>query len=363
MYLTFFIVINNLALLTFFFFKLQPKKRRNVVFKVQRYHSVYEYPKEVIELSPSYSEPHLWDTSFEKFIEAQNAEPPTPQSHQADEHLFNEGIDGFMVSSSTRPFIHSSSQFHQSQCNTWPGDQNDFSWSQIQDLENQTESSSDSKMFQGSNYIEWPSHLISSTNNGNASLESGDRSDSGVGESVEFNNPESLSLGELRHAKATLKLPLGSISVAPLSVTLMDIETEDECTNSPNSQTNAFEEISESKPIHDIDEKEAILLDSDTILPTPSCTGSMDSLSSSNSSMSGSDQRSSKGHETNTIRRNNTNLTDATTLMLINESDLKRGNSDIIDLTNSKMMRHLSARLSDSTDEDSGIENLTRVSK
>lgn len=44
---------------------------------------------------------------------------------------FNSGsdtIDGFTISSSSRPFH--GSQFH-AQCNTWPTD-SDFSWSQVQ---------------------------------------------------------------------------------------------------------------------------------------------------------------------------------------------------------------------------------------
>lgn len=40
----------------------------------------------------------------------------------------NDTIDGFTISSSSRPFH--GSQFH-AQCNTWPTD-SDFSWSQVQ---------------------------------------------------------------------------------------------------------------------------------------------------------------------------------------------------------------------------------------
>lgn len=114
---------------------LQPKKRRNVAFKVQKYHSVYEYPKEVVEISPAISEPQLWQQTLEKFIEAQQREPPTPMTPPSkdlgeDDDLISQDIDGFMISSSSRPF-QMGSQFMA--CNTWPGD-GDFSWSQYQVL-------------------------------------------------------------------------------------------------------------------------------------------------------------------------------------------------------------------------------------
>lgn len=113
----------------------QPKKRRNVAFKVQKYHSVYEYPKETIELSPAISEPQLWLQTLDKFIEAQQKEPLTPNTPSSRSlivanDLISQDIDGFMISCSTRPF-QTGSQFH-APCNTWPGDQGDFSWSKYQ---------------------------------------------------------------------------------------------------------------------------------------------------------------------------------------------------------------------------------------
>lgn len=106
-----------------------------MAFKVQKYHSVYEYPKETMELSPAISEPKLLSQTLEKFIEAQQQEPPTPitpstGSFVKNDDLISQDIDGFMISSSARPF-HTGYQF-QAQCNTWPGDQGDFSWSQYQ---------------------------------------------------------------------------------------------------------------------------------------------------------------------------------------------------------------------------------------
>lgn len=293
-------------------------------------------------------------------MEAQRREPPTPQ--QPDDDLDMEITEGscstgFSVSSSTRPFH--CNQFNHAQCNTWPGDQNDFSWSQIEDLELQNEACSDSKMFQGSSFIEWPKHLTEDSNI-IASLDSSDRPDSGVGESVEFSNAESLSLGAMRHAKDMLKLPLCTISITPSTdMTTVDEDETNEIDLENHEETSDelnYVKITNGTGATDIedDEKEATILDSDTILPTPSCTGSMDSLSSSNSSMSASENRSSNGREViSTIRRVDKNTKNEG--MLSNETKQRQ--------LDGKLGRHLSARLSDSTDEDSGIENLTRVSK
>lgn len=96
---------------------LQNKKRRSVAFKKQRYHSVYEYPREIVPLSPAYSEPQMWERDINNLID-------TPDELNSG----SDTIDGFTVSSSSRPFH--GSQFH-AQCNTWPTD-SDFSWSQVQ---------------------------------------------------------------------------------------------------------------------------------------------------------------------------------------------------------------------------------------
>lgn len=110
---------------------MQIKKRRSVAFKVQRYHSVYEYPCEVIELSPAYSEPQLWSN-------LDDSNSTLDYFNYAHQHLaqiadFTQEIDGFTVSSSNRPF-HSGAQFLSPQChnNTWPNDATDFSWSQVE---------------------------------------------------------------------------------------------------------------------------------------------------------------------------------------------------------------------------------------
>lgn len=107
---------------------LQQKKPRRVAFKIQRYHSVYEYPCEVVQLSPAYSEPQLWSNYMDDC--SGNIDYFT-YAHQLTDAASNfpQQIDGFNISSSSRPFhSNNQAQLH----NTWPNDSTDFSWSQIQ---------------------------------------------------------------------------------------------------------------------------------------------------------------------------------------------------------------------------------------
>lgn len=94
-----------------------------MVFKKQNYHSVYEYPKETITLSPALSEPQML-RNFSSYLmfDGTNGDEENPSE-------FN-SLDGFSISSSARPF-HSSQFNAYAQCHTWPND-SDFSWSQIQ---------------------------------------------------------------------------------------------------------------------------------------------------------------------------------------------------------------------------------------
>lgn len=72
-------------------------------------------------MSPAYSEPQMW----------RNFLPNSPFSSMIDSDESNvdfDDLEGFNISSSTRPFH--GSQFN-AQCHTWPTD-SDFSWSQIQ---------------------------------------------------------------------------------------------------------------------------------------------------------------------------------------------------------------------------------------
>lgn len=113
---------------TFYCSQPIPKKPRRVAFKIQRYHSVYEYPCEVVELSPALSEPQLWSNYMDDASGNIDYFSYTQQLSDVAGN-FPQQIDGFSVSSSSRPF-HSTNtaQLH----NTWPNDSTDFSWSQIQ---------------------------------------------------------------------------------------------------------------------------------------------------------------------------------------------------------------------------------------
>lgn len=112
-----------------------------MVFKKQNYHSVYEYPKEMVALSPAYSEPqmHAWERSFDGHMRLLNQKHDAAVIGDADDDD-DDNMDMFMVSSSARPFHGSGrggsmkiggSQFN-AQCHTWPTSDTEFSWSQIQ---------------------------------------------------------------------------------------------------------------------------------------------------------------------------------------------------------------------------------------
>lgn len=135
---------------------------------------------------------------------------------------------------------------------------------------------------------------------------------------------ESISLGELRHTKAKLRLPLNIVTVT-----------------SANDET----------VINPVENK----ISSDNyILPTPSCSGSMDSLSSS----SGSERPISFS----TFGKIDPIIEDT---KRVNENDIKQALVLIEDssLESSTTNHDRSKRQSDSTDEDSGIENIMRFTK
>lgn len=98
----------------------QIKQRRRVAFKIQRYHSVYEYPSEVVQLSPAYSEPQLW-SNYDYSGNIDFFTYTNPLAELADT------LGGFSISSSSRPFANTHN-IH----NTWPNETTDFSWSQYQ---------------------------------------------------------------------------------------------------------------------------------------------------------------------------------------------------------------------------------------
>ncbi|XP_059607479.1 uncharacterized protein LOC132255444 isoform X2 [Phlebotomus argentipes] len=299
------------------------KNQRNVIFKVQMYHSVYEYPREVVPLSPAYSEPKVWNHHREDF-----------QSTKFNAEAID--LDGFMVSSSTRPFHNS--QF-QAQCNTWPSD-SDFSWSQLQDGEDE-----DVKY---SNYssmpVDWPKSL-SDLSRQEENLRGCDHAtelkDSDV---ISSELRESTSLGDLCHQKSLLRLPLSTVNMSSVGEEEEKVEKHAESVEPKVEEADNF------------------------ILPTPSCTGSMDSLSSS----SGSDRAVSF----NTFGKTNQSESFEDSLTSSRDGSGDGCNPSEVEITIDredlvneverriqKLNHERSTRISDSTDEDSGIESVSRVIK
>uniref|UniRef100_A0A6B2ELK5 Putative subtilisin-like serine protease n=1 Tax=Phlebotomus kandelakii TaxID=1109342 RepID=A0A6B2ELK5_9DIPT len=291
------------------------KNRRNVIFKVQMYHSVYEYPREVVPLSPAYSEPKVWNHHRDNL-----------QTSKFNAEAID--LDGFMVSSSTRPFHNS--QF-QAQCNTWPSD-SDFSWSQLQDAEDE-----DVKYTNYSSMpLDWPKSL-SDLSRQEESLRGSDHvTELQDSEAVSAEQCESTSLGDLCHQKPLLRLPLTTVNVST-------IEEEEKNVEAKVEEGDNF------------------------ILPTPSCTGSMDSLSSS----SGSDQPSfttfGKTNQSESFEDSLTSSRDGSgdggnapeAEMAIDREDL----INEVERRSQKVNHERSTRISDSTDEDSGIESVSRIIK
>ncbi|GAB0087992.1 hypothetical protein DMENIID0001_023660 [Sergentomyia squamirostris] len=306
------------------------KNRRNVIFKVQMYHSVYEYPREIVPLSPAYSEPKVWNH----------------HRNNLDSSKFNAeaiDLDGFMVSSSTRPFHNS--QF-QAQCNTWPSD-SDFSWSQLQDGEEEEVKYSDFSSIP----VEWPKNLSDLSRQEEAL-----RGGSGVNGLEESENittelRESTSLGDLCHQKPLLRLPLTTVSVSTM-------KENDDGKEERREDEKSVEIVEETK------------IESDNfILPTPSCTGSMDSLSSS----SGSDRPMSittfgkntqSGSFEDSLASSREGSGDGSHQNESEEAVIDRENlMNEVERRCQKIYHERSTRISDSTDEDSGIESVSRIIK
>ncbi|XP_031622155.1 putative uncharacterized protein DDB_G0282133 isoform X2 [Contarinia nasturtii] len=322
------------------------KNRRSVVFKKQNYQSVYEYPKESASFSPTMSEPSGWATylsSSSPFSSSMNGTYENKSDDQTNDGKIDfNALDGFAVSSSSRPFHLTSTE-----CHTWPTD-SEFSWSQMQ--------SDKEHANMNVNYPadSWPTNVdrnngTNDTNDESRELKSPSsmhRPDSGVGESGDLS--ESFSLGDLCHTKSSLRLPLNVY-------TINSVANEKELIQ---STTPADDQNESSKSISQNDYSENVVASEsmDSIVPT-SCTGSMDSINSFD------------GGKSSLIHLNNSTNTDG--LLLINTTETKNvshetpiHNDDININTNKKCDYKTTAnRQSDSTDEDSGIENIVRVAK
>ncbi|XP_070493113.1 uro-adherence factor A-like isoform X2 [Chironomus tepperi] len=229
----------------------QLKTKRRVVFKIQRYHSVYEYPSEVIQLSPAYSEPQLWSN----YLDDRNASVDY-FTYSNQFHDISNTIDGgFNISSTSRPFHVNNLLLH----NTWPNENDhNFSWSQFQDESNETRNFNEIPL-----KIEWPIRKTIGF----------DEDDSGLCE-----NSESPSIAELNYSKDSLRLPVELISSSCSEVSdFMSTDTREEANDVKNN------DCLEPNNFADDDGFTNILQNK---IPTPS--GSMDSLSSNSHSSSNS---------------------------------------------------------------------------
>uniref|UniRef100_A0A1B0CUQ2 Uncharacterized protein n=1 Tax=Lutzomyia longipalpis TaxID=7200 RepID=A0A1B0CUQ2_LUTLO len=274
------------------------KNRRNVIFKVQMYHSVYEYPREVVPLSPAYSEPKVWNHHRDNL-----------QSSKFNAEAID--LDGFM-----------------------DGEDEDVKYTNYSSMP-----------------IDWPKSL-SDLSRQEENLRGSDHvyghEDDGEGVAT-AELCESTSLGDLCHQKPLLRLPLTTVNVSTVG------EGEDDVEEVVEKQKNA--EILEEKTDGD-----------NFILPTPSCTGSMDSLSSSSGSdrpMSfttfGKTMHSESFEDSLTSSRDGSgdgnNLPDGD--MIVSREDL----INEVERRSQKVNHDRSTRISDSTDEDSGIESVSRIIK
>lgn len=255
-------------------------------------------------------------------------------------------IDGFMISSSTRPFHNN--QFL-AQCNTWPSE-NDFSWSQHM-TDDEGPKMSEGTVVYSEIPIEWPRKVIVDADADDSEGSEANPVPCGAGTAA------AESLGELRHTKGLLRLPLMTppITLPPLS----SLHTKDD----------SDEELRKESS------------DENNVLPTPSCTGSMDSLSSSSCSdrqmtsfttfgkitpQSSLDDTSRFSHSGTGSSDIKLTLSNESASHTVEEEDEEDEDGEAVDCGDDNMIKcgeNTRSRVSDSTDEDSGIENISRKIK
>lgn len=169
-----------------------------------------------------------------------------------------------------------------------------------------------------------------------------------------------MSLGDLRHTKASLRLPLNSYT-APAVKEIILPTPADEQLNSIKLN-NIHQDLSDNLLTSD---------STDSIVPT-SCTGSMDSINSFDGVKNQQNLISSTNADglmiNNTIEttlknnENEANIDDASQHDITIHRRHQSMHNDIN--TNKKCdLRSSANRQSDSTDEDSGIENIVRIAK
>lgn len=169
-----------------------------------------------------------------------------------------------------------------------------------------------------------------------------------------------MSLGDLRHTKALLRLPLNSYTVPAAKEISLPTPADEQ-----NEQLNS---IKLNNIHHDLSDNNLLTSDStDSIVPT-SCTGSMDSINS----FDGVKNQQNHFSSTNTEGLMINNPTEITLKNIENDdasqNDItihRRHQSMHNDINTNKKcdLRSSANRQSDSTDEDSGIENIVRIAK
>lgn len=174
-------------------------------------------------------------------------------------------------------------------------------------------------------------------------------------------------MGELCHTKSSLRLPLELVSSTSSEVSdfMSDhciTKDEQEATEATNTED---ESLRQPKSLLDIEDDESDKL----ILPTPSCTGSMDSLSSN--SGSSSSERGPPSFTTfgkDLVMTKESDVSGRTSIIFIEDDvesthvEIQKNVRNIEGANNGVDEKYiLSHKIVGSSDEDSGFENITRM--
>ncbi len=165
-------------------------------------------------------------------------------------------------------------------------------------------------------------------------------------------------MGELCHTKRNLRLPLSSsmeenfVPKAEVIIEVSDGEVTDDKKHNEDEQN-------EHNLIESDEDKSSSELH---ILPTPSCLGSMDSLSGSSSANSSDRPNTFLTFGKNNKSHNDDSLKDTSIVFIDDNIESQKNDKNLQNKENTKYYvrnKHVmsltsSARLSDSTDEDSG---------
>lgn len=170
-------------------------------------------------------------------------------------------------------------------------------------------------------------------------------------------------MGELCHTKGSLRLPLELVTSTSSEVSDFMSDTKEQET----AEATNDESLKQPKNILDIDDDESDKL----ILPTPSCTGSMDSLSSN--SGSSSSERGPPSFTTfgKDLVTKESDVIGRTSIIFIEDDIEQPVNVDTqksaripegaIAVDEKYILSNKLALTVGSSDEDSGFENITRL--